>query len=41
MRISEHMRREFYDPARRLDQQPAAVGLCEEFVPSPVTRIEL
>ena len=34
---NQHMRWELNDLARRLDEQPAAVGLCEELVPSPVT----
>ena len=31
----QHMRWELNDLARRLDDQPAAVGLCEGLVPSP------
>jgi len=34
---NQHMRWELNDLARRLDEQPAAVDLCEELVPSPVT----
>ena len=34
---NQHMRWELNDLARRLDERPAAVGLCEELVPSPVT----
>ena len=34
---NQHMRWELNDLARRLDEQPAAVGLCEELVPSPLT----
>src|SRR5690242_12523588 len=34
---NQHMRWELNDLARRLDEQPAAVGLCEDLVPSPVT----
>jgi RNA polymerase sigma factor (sigma-70 family) len=34
---NQHMRWELNDMARRLDEQPAAVDLCEELVPSPVT----
>jgi RNA polymerase sigma-70 factor (ECF subfamily) len=32
---NQHMRRELNDPARRLDDQPAAVELCEGLVPAP------
>jgi RNA polymerase sigma factor (sigma-70 family) len=34
---NQHMRWELNDLARRLDHQPAAVELCEELVPSPLT----
>jgi RNA polymerase sigma factor (sigma-70 family) len=34
---NQHMRWELNDLARRLDEQPVAVELCEELVPSPVT----
>jgi RNA polymerase sigma factor (sigma-70 family) len=34
---NQHMRWELNDLARRLDEQPAAVDLREELVPSPVT----
>ena len=34
---NQHMRWELNDLARRLDEQPAAVDLCEELVPSPVS----
>ena len=34
---NQHMRWELNDLARRLDEQPAAVGLREELVPSPAT----
>jgi RNA polymerase sigma factor (sigma-70 family) len=34
---NQHMRWELNDLARRLDDRPAAVDLCEELVPSPVT----
>ncbi len=34
---NQHMRWELNDLARRLDEQPAAVGLCEDLVPSPLT----
>ena len=34
---NQHMRWELNDLARRLDEQPAAVDLCEELVPSPAT----
>lgn len=34
---NQHMRWELNDLARRLDEQPVAVGLCEELVPSPIT----
>ena len=34
---NQHMRWELNDLARRLDEQPAAVGLCEGLVPSPVS----
>jgi RNA polymerase sigma factor (sigma-70 family) len=34
---NQHMRWELNDVARRLDEQPAAVEMCEELVPSPVT----
>src|SRR5580658_8542108 len=33
---NQHMRWELNDLARRLDEQPAAVDLCDELVPSPV-----
>ena len=33
----QHMRRELNDLARRLDEQPAAVELCEGLVPSPAS----
>src|SRR3984893_16108864 len=32
---NQHMRWELNDLARRLDDQPAAVALCEELVPEP------
>ena len=32
---SQHMRWELNDMARRLDEQPAAVELCDELVPAP------
>jgi hypothetical protein len=35
--VNQHMRREFNDLARRLDEQPAAADLCEELVPSPLS----
>jgi RNA polymerase sigma factor (sigma-70 family) len=34
---NQHMRWELNDLARRLDEQPAAVDLCEELVPSPAS----
>jgi RNA polymerase sigma factor (sigma-70 family) len=34
---SQHMRWELNDMARRLDNQPAAVELCEGLVPAPAT----
>lgn len=34
---NQHIRWELNDLARRLDDQPAVVELCEESVPSPVT----
>ena len=34
---NQHMRWELNDLARRLDEQPAAVELCEELVPSPAS----
>ena len=34
---NQHMRWELNDLARRLDDQPAAVELCEENLPSPVS----
>jgi len=34
---SQHMRWELNDIARRLDEQPAAVELCEGFVPAPAS----
>jgi RNA polymerase sigma-70 factor (ECF subfamily) len=34
---NQHMRWELNDLARRLDDQPAAVELCEEIVPAPAT----
>jgi RNA polymerase sigma-70 factor (ECF subfamily) len=34
---NQHMRWELNDLARRLDEQPVAVELCEEVVPAPAT----
>ncbi len=34
---NQHMRWELNDLARRLDEQPAAVGLCEGLVPAPAS----
>jgi RNA polymerase sigma-70 factor (ECF subfamily) len=34
---SQHMRWELNDMARRLDERPAALELCEELVPTPVS----
>src|SRR5580700_4303033 len=36
---NQHMRWELNDLARRLDEQPAAVDLCEELVPSPASSV--
>ncbi len=34
---NQHTRWELNDLARRLDEQPAVVGLCEDLAPSPLT----
>jgi RNA polymerase sigma-70 factor (ECF subfamily) len=36
---NQHMRWELNDLARRLDEQPAAVGLCEGLVPAPASSV--
>jgi RNA polymerase sigma-70 factor (ECF subfamily) len=36
---NQHMRRELNDPARRLDNQPAAAELCEGLVPAPASSV--
>jgi RNA polymerase sigma-70 factor (ECF subfamily) len=36
---NQHIRWELNDLARRLDEQPAAVGLCEEIVPAPASSV--
>src|SRR5262245_39470840 len=33
--VNQHMRWELNDVARRLDEQPSAVGVCEDMVPAP------
>src|SRR5215831_14081054 len=35
--VNQHMRWELNDVARRLDEQPSAVGIREEMVPAPVS----
>src|ERR1700760_2545931 len=35
--VNQHMRWELNDVARRLDEQPTAVDVCEDMVPAPVS----